>query len=186
VSRKIIVLTLFVGFAHTTFAAERYDLGRLVKQEELADWDTDVRPDGSGLPPGRGGVREGRQVYAQKCAGCHGEQGEGKAVAGAIGGFDRLVGGYGTLDKPAPVMTVGSYWPYTTTLFDYIRRAMPLSAPQSLTADQVYAVSAYLLYLNDIIPEDAILDEKSLPQVRMPNRDGFITEDPRPDVSSKP
>ena len=94
--------------------------------------------------------------------------------------------GYGTLDKPAPVMTVGSYWPYTTTLFDYIRRAMPLNAPQSLTADQVYAVSAYLLYLNDIIPEDAILDEKSLPQVRMPNRDGFITEDPRPDVSSKP
>ena len=83
-------------------------------------------------------------------------------------------------------MTVVSYWPYTTTLFDYIRRAMPLNAPQSLTADQVYAVSAYLLYLNDIIPEDAILDEKSLPQVRMPNRDGFITEDPRPDVSSKP
>ena len=184
--RNIIALALFIGSAQPSFATERYGLGRPVTQQELAAWDIDVRPDGAGLPPGKGGVLEGRRIYNEQCAGCHGEKGEGKAVFGAVDGFDRLVGGRGTLDKPNPVMTVGSFWPYATTLFDYIRRAMPFNAPESLTADEVYAVSAYVLYLNDIIPEDAVLDSKSLPKVRMPNRDGFLTEDPRPDVRSKP
>jgi cytochrome c len=184
--RKIIALALFIVSAQSSFATERYGLGRPITQQELAAWDIDVRPDGAGLPPGRGSVLEGRRIYNEQCAGCHGEKGEGKAVSGVVGGFDRLVGGRGTLDKPSPVMTVGSFWPYATTLFDYIRRAMPFNAPESLTADEVYSVSAYVLYLNDIIPEGAALDSKSLPQVRMPNRDGFLTEDPRPDVRSKP
>jgi cytochrome c len=106
-------------------------------------------------------------------------------VPGAVGGFDRLVGGDGTLATNHPVKTVGSYWPYATTLFDYVRRAMPFNAPQSLSNDQVYAVSAYILFLNGIIAENSVLDAKSLPQVKMPNRNGFITEDPRPDVKSK-
>ena len=184
--RKVIALALFIGSAQSSFAAEPYGLGRPITRQELAAWDIDVRPDGAGLPPGKGSVLEGRRIYSEQCAGCHGAKGEGKAVSGAVGGFDRLVGGRGTLDKPSPVMTVGSFWPYATTLFDYIRRAMPFNAPESLTADEVYAVSAYVLYLNDIIPKDALLNSKSLPQVRMPNRDGFLTEDPRPDVRSKP
>ena len=99
-----------------------------------------MRPNGAGLPPGSGSVAQGKQVYGNQCAVCHGDNGEGRAVAGAAGGFDRLVGGAGTLNTPAPVMTVGSFWPYATTLFDYVRRAMPFTAPQSLTADEVYAV----------------------------------------------
>jgi cytochrome c len=153
--------------------------GAPITPEELAGWDIDVRSDGTGLPPGRGSVREGQQVYANTCAVCHGDKGEGKRVEGAVGGFDRLVGGQGTLAKPNPVVTVGSFWPYATTLFDYVRRAMPFHAPQSLTNDEVYAVSAYVLHMNGIVPEDAVLDAGSLPQVSMPNRDGFIAEDPR-------
>jgi S-disulfanyl-L-cysteine oxidoreductase SoxD len=111
----------------------------------------------------------------ETCAACHGAKGEGKPA-------DRLVGGFGTLATSKPVRTVGSYWPYASTLFDYIRRAMPFNAPQSLTADQIYAVSAYILYLNNIINEDTVLDATSLPRVAMPNRNGFTNSDPRPDV----
>jgi S-disulfanyl-L-cysteine oxidoreductase SoxD len=171
--------------AQVALSTERYELGRPISAQELAGWDIDVRPDGVGLPPGRGSVKQGREVYANTCAVCHGDNGEGRPVPGAVGGFDRLVGGFGTLDKPKPVMTVGSFWPYATTLFDYVRRAMPFQAPQSLTADEVYAVSAYILFMNNIVPEDAVMDAQKLPQVRMPNRDGFTKDDPRPDVQSQ-
>ena len=155
--------------------ARTYGLGRPATPEELAGWNIDVRADGQGLPPGRGSVRDGLKVYAERCAACHGDKGEGNPM-------DRLVGGAGTLASANPVRTVGSFWPYATTLFDYIRRAMPFNAPQSLTADQVYAVCAYLLYLNQIVPAEAVLDAETLAQVQMPNHHGFTSPDPRPDV----
>jgi mono/diheme cytochrome c family protein len=150
-------------------------IGHAANPAEVAGWDIDVRADGHGLPPGRGSVREGEKIFAETCAACHGAKGEGKPA-------DQLVGGFGTLATSKPVRTVGSYWPYATTLFDYIRRAMPFNAPQSLTAGQIYAVSAYILFLNNIVTEDTVLDAASLPRVRMPNRDGFTSPDPRPDV----
>jgi S-disulfanyl-L-cysteine oxidoreductase SoxD len=176
-------LALLIGGAITaaavaiTQAADSVQLGigRTATKAEIAGWDIDVRADGQGLPEGRGSVRDGQTIYAETCAACHGEKGEGKPT-------DRLVGGYDTLATTKPVRTVGSFWPYATTLFDYIRRAMPFNAPQSLTADQVYAVTAYVLYLNDIVTENTILDAHSLPKVAMPNRGGFISPDPRPDV----
>jgi cytochrome c len=153
----------------------RYGLGHVATAQDIAGWDIDVRADGQGLPAGRGSVQDGQKIFAETCAGCHGAKGEGKPM-------DQLVGGRGTLATAKPIRTVGSYWPYATTLFDYIRRAMPFSAPQSLSADQIYAVSAYVLYLNGIVPENAVLDADSLPRVEMPNRRGFTSPDPRPDV----
>jgi mono/diheme cytochrome c family protein len=144
------------------------NLGREVTPEEIAAWDISIPPDGSGLPPGSGNAAEGETVYNAKCAGCHG-------VEGVKGPADRLVGGTGSLASKKPIKTVGSYWPYATTLFDYIRRAMPFSAPQSLSNDEVYALSAYLLCLNNIIDPEARMDAKTLPQVKMPNRDGFVS-----------
>src|SRR5260370_14357327 len=140
-SHTCVALALLIGGAQATFAAERHGIGRPITQQELAAWDIDVRPDGAGLPEGKGSVRQGQQIYAEQCAVCHGDKGEGRSMPGAVGGFDRLVRGFGTLDKPTPAMTVGSFWPYATTLFDYIRRAMPFTAPQSLPADQGYAGS---------------------------------------------
>ncbi len=176
-------LALLIGGAITAAAvaitqatdSAQLGIGRTATKAEIAGWDIDVRADGQGLPEGRGSVRDGQIIYAGTCAACHGEKGEGKAA-------DRLVGGYDTLATTKPLRTVGSFWPYATTLFDYIRRAMPFNAPQSLTADQVYAVTAYILHLNNIAPENTILDAHSLPKVAMPNRDGFTSPDPRPDV----
>jgi mono/diheme cytochrome c family protein len=149
-------------------AAEAPRLGQTTSPSDLSPWDISVGPEGAGLPAGRGTPREGEAVYAAKCQACHGEKGAGKPN-------DVLVGGFGTIasDRPA-VKTVGSYWPYATTLFDYIRRAMPYNETKSLTSDEVYAVSAYILNLNGIIGADDALDAQSLPQVKMPNRDGFI------------
>lgn len=183
--RKIILSMIVLAATSIGAQAQKYKLGHVPPKELLAAWDIDVRPDGAGLPPGKGSVKQGQQVYMSNCAACHGDNGEGKRVEGAVGTFDRLVGGAGTLDKPNPVMTVGSFWPYATTLFDYVRRAMPFPAPQSLTTDEIYAVTAYVLFMNKIVPDDAVLDAKSLPQVRMPNRDGFITDDPRPDIKKR-
>jgi cytochrome c len=137
----------------------------------LARWDISIPPSGAGLPGGSGSARQGAQVYEQKCGACHGVKGAGKPA-------DALVGGAGTLATKAPVRTVGSYWPYATTLFDYVRRAMPLTEPMSLSDDEVYAVCAYLLYLNGIIGEDASMNAQTLPQVKMPNRDGFVSDWP--------
>lgn len=147
-------------------------IGTPVDAKTLAAWTLDVAPDGRGLPPGSGDVRTGALIFAAKCAACHGVHGEG-----LIG--DPLVGGQGTLQSANPKRTVGSYWPYATTLFDYIRRAMPYNAPQSLTADEVYALSAWILNQNGIVPADARLDADSLAALRMPNHDGFVP-DPRP------
>lgn len=157
---------------------ERYGLGQPATDEEIAGWDIDAKPDGTGLPPGSGTVEEGAALYARLGAACHGERGEGTDAAPA------LVGGQGTLDSDQPVKTVGSYWPHATTIYDFIYRAMPADNPQSLTPDEVYALTAYILYLNDVVPEDTVLDAESLPQVVMPNRDGFTSPDPRPDVFS--
>ena len=142
-------------------------LGEAPSAADIASVDISIPPSGSGLPQGAGDARAGAKVYAAKCQSCHGEKGAGKPA-------DPLVGGAGTLTSASPVRTVGSYWPYATTLFDYTRRAMPTTAPRSLTADEVYAVTAYILYLNGIIGETHTLNAQTLPQVRMPNRDGFI------------
>jgi len=147
-------------------------IGTPLNATEIAAWNIDVAPDGRGLPAGSGDVATGAHIFAAKCAACHGANGEG-----GIG--DRLIGGRGTLASDKPVRTVGSYWPYATTLFDYIRRAMPYNAPQSLSADEVYALSAWILNRNGIVPDDARLDAHSLAAIRMPNRDGFVS-DPRP------
>src|SRR5215472_7937100 len=148
--------------------AEGPGIGRVATPDEIASWDISIGPDGAGLPPGRGTPKQGEMVYAEKCVACHGEKGAGKPN-------DQLVGGRGSLsgDQP-PVKTVGSFWPYATTLFDYIRRAMPLNASKSLTDNEVYAVAAYILQLNGIIGEADLMDAQTLPQVRMPNREGFI------------
>lgn len=172
-------LVLLAGalFAGAT-QAQVYGLGKPASPAAIAAWNIDVAPDGAGLPPGSGSVAAGQAVYAAQCAACHGTKGEGKPA-------DALVGGLGTLATGKPVKTIGSFWPYATTVFDFIRRAMPYQAPQSLSADEVYAVTAYLLHLNGIVPADAVLDAASLPQVRMPNRDGFVA-DARPDTASRP
>lgn len=147
------------------------DLGRTPSAAELAAIDISIPPDGRGLPAGSGAVDQGRAVYAAKCQACHG-------AGGAGGSADRLTGGVGSLASPKPVKTVASYWPYATTVFDYVRRAMPLTAPQSLTNNEVYAVTAYLLSLDGIVAQDAVLDAAALPRVRMPNRDGFVSWEP--------
>lgn len=155
-------------------AQSPYGIGRPATPVEIAGWNIDIGRDGSNLPPGSGSVGHGRDVYAQQCASCHGEKGEG-------GLGDRLAGGQGTIGTAKPIRTVGSFWPYTTTLFDYIRRAMPQNAPQSLSDGDVYAVSAYILNLNGLVGADATLDAKSLAAIKMPNRDRFVG-DARPDV----
>ena len=137
-----------------------------------------MRPDGQGLPPGSGTVAHGGDVYAQQCAACHGTFGEGEARYLKLAGYDKLTG-------DQPTKTVGNYWPYATTLWDYINRAMPFPAPHSLKADDVYAITAYVLNLNNIVPDNFVADRDTLPQVKMPNRHGFILHDPRPDTAEK-
>lgn len=146
-----------------------YGIGRAPTSAEIAGWDIDVRPDGQGLPPGKGSVQAGQDLYEQKCAACHGSFGESTAYA-------VLAGGQGTLASPDRLKTVGSYWPYATTLWDYIYRAMPFGAPKTLTADQTYAITGYVLHLNDLLGANAVLDEKTLPNIKMPNREGFIVD----------
>jgi len=162
--------------AATSRAIAPYGLGKPGSERDLSAWNIDIDAQGNGLPAGSGSVKQGQLLYAQQCAACHGAHGEGKPA-------DQLVGGWGTLRAPNPVKTIGSFWPYATTLFDFIRRAMPYNAPQSLSNEEVYALSAYLLYLNHIVPESTVLNARSLPAVRMPNRDGFVS-DTRPDTSN--
>jgi cytochrome c len=157
-------------------AQSPYGIGRAATPAEIAGWNIDIDRDGHNLPPGSGSVSQGREVFDQQCASCHGAKGEG-------GVGDRLVGGQGTIATPKPVRTVGSYWPYAPTLFDYIRRAMPQNAPQSLGNDDVYAVSAYILNLNGLLPAAATLDAGTIAAIKMPNRNMFVS-DPRPDVKN--
>jgi mono/diheme cytochrome c family protein len=143
------------------------DLGRVATAQEVAAWDISIPPSGAGLPTGSGSAKQGESVYVAKCQACHGAKGAGKPA-------DPLVGGICTLASGKAVLTVGSYWPYATTLFDYIRRAMPTTNPMSLSDSEVYAVTAYVLHLNGIVGEAVVLDARTLPQVKMPNRDGFV------------
>lgn len=161
--------TVLAGFAVLSvgaFAEEGPGLGEAVTDEDIRALDFVVLPDGDGLPAGSGSVTDGAALYERWCLACHGQDGEG-------GPNDRLAGGHGTIDGERPEKTVGSYWPYATTLFDYIRRAMPYQTPGALTADEVYALTAYVLYVNGIVEESAELDAESLPAVEMPNRDNF-------------
>src|ERR1700716_3650826 len=166
------LLVAALGFTMASvvaFAAESPNLGRVAAPEEIASWDISVGPDGAGLPVGSGTPKQGEAVYAAKCVACHGEKGAGKPN-------DQLVGGQGTLpgDKP-PVKTVGSFWPSATTVFDYVRRAMPYNESKSLSNDEIYAVVAYILNLNGIIADNDTMDAQTLRKVKMPNRDGFVT-----------
>jgi cytochrome c len=154
-----------------------YGFGTTASEQEIAAVDIDAMPDGRGLPPGSGTYAQGREVYMAQCAACHGEQLEGIPDLGG----DKLIGGRDSLASGSPVKTVESYWPYATTLFDYVKRAMPLVAPGSLSDDEVYAVSAFILAEAGIIGQDQVIDATTLPEVLMPNRDGFVP-DPRPDV----
>jgi mono/diheme cytochrome c family protein len=165
---------LLVASVTCAEAQSPYGIGRPATPAEIAGWNIDIDRYGNNLPPGSGSVSHGREVFDQQCAACHGAKGEG-------GVGDRLVGGQGTLATPKPVRTVGSYWPYAPTLFDYIRRAMPQNAPQSLSNEDVYAVSAYILNLNGLLAADATLDASTLSAIKMPNRSMFVG-DPRPDV----
>ena len=150
--------------------------GKPISEADLASWNIDIRtPDGLGLPAGRGSVAEGKVVYETKCVACHGADAKGGPVYGT------MVGGIGSFKTNARVLTPGSMYPYAPILFDYIRRAMPMDRPQTMSANEVYAVSAYLLNLNGLVPADAVMDANSLPRVTMPNRDGFIVDD-RPDT----
>jgi cytochrome c len=151
-----------------------YDVGRTPTAAQIKAWDVTIPSDGTGLPPGSGTAALGKPIYAERCASCHGPN-------GADGKYDRLVGGRGTLTTAKPVLTIGSFWPYAPTLWSYINRAKPVDEPGSLTSEQVYAVTAYLLFLNGIIGEHDVMDARTLREVRMPNRDGFVS-DPRPDV----
>ena len=156
----------------TAPAAGRLGLGRLATPEEIAGWAISVRPDGQGLPPGRGTVKEGEALYVERCASCHGEFGE------SAGRWPILSGGAGTLPSPNPVKSIGSYWPYASTVLDYIRRTMPYGNAQSLTDNELYAVTAYVLYLNDVITEeDFELSQKNFPTVKLPNESGFYDDD---------
>jgi mono/diheme cytochrome c family protein len=149
--------------------AESPNLGRVAAPEEIVSWDISIGPDGAGLPPGSGTPQQGEAVYIAKCLACHGEKGAGKPNDALVGGLGTLVG------DQAPVKTAGSFWPHATTLFDYVRRAMPLNESKSLSNDEVYAVVAYLLRLNGIIGENETINVQTLPKVRMPNADGFVT-----------
>lgn len=165
--RCLAAVVLMLIFGTASVAQEGPGLGVPATDEQISGWDLTIGPDGDGLPEGSGTAAAGEVVYRQKCLACHGAEGTG-------GPNDRLAGGHGTLTDANPVRTVGSYWPYATTIFDYIRRAMPYTEPQSLIADEVYALTAYLLYINDIIGRNDVIDAQSLPEVRMPNRDGFV------------
>lgn len=167
-SMRDLVLLAGAGLcASALLAQEGPSLGVAISEADLAPWDISIETDGTGLPPGAGDVETGRALYETHCIACHGEE-------GADGPNDRLVGGHGTLTNLEQVRTIGSFWPYASTVFDYIRRAMPFNTPQSLTDDEVYALTAYLLYLNGIIDEDDVLNARTLARVEMPNADGFI------------
>ena len=155
--------------AAATLSAQspRYGVGRPPTPEEIRELGSAIAPDGTGLPEGSGTVAAGREVFAARCAKCHGPKGEGDV--GPI-----LVGGRGTLKTPRPLKTVGSFWPYATTVFDYVRRAMPYNESKSLTNDEVYAVAAYILNLNGVVGEGDTIDAQTLPKVNMPNREGFV------------
>jgi cytochrome c len=173
-TRSALALVL-AGTATLAAQSPRFGVGRPPTPDEVRGLGAAIAPDGGGLPAGSGTVAEGRAVFAARCASCHGPSGEGGGVGAA------LVGGKGTLATARPLKTVGSFWPYATTVWDYVNRAMPFDQPGLLKPEEVYAVVAYVLNLNGIIADDAVMNSTTLPTVKMPNRDGFVA-DPRPDV----
>ena len=175
--RSVCALLLAVACVSVSTAGAQlptYGVGRQPTPEEVKAWDLTVPADGRGLPTGSGTATLGKSIYEERCASCHGPKGEDPK-------YYLLVGGHGTLKTDNPIPTVGSFWAHAPTLWSYINRSQPIDEPGSLTADQVYAVTAYLLHLNGIIGEHDVLDATTLPQIRMPNRDGFVP-DSRPDV----
>lgn len=168
---KFLKSTLAAALLASPVAAEEFGLGRTALPEEIAAWDLDVSPDGTGLPPGSGDVLTGEEVFAAKCAACHGDFAEG------VGNWPKLAGGWDTLANEDPVKTVGSYWPHLSTAWDYVNRSMPFGDAQSLTHDEVYAIVAYILYSNDLVDDDFVLDQDNLASFEMPNADGFIVDD---------
>lgn len=179
---KSVVSGVILTFAMSGFAAEPLSTpraGKAISESSIASWNIDIRgPDAQGLPPGSGTIAAGKQVYESKCLACHGEAAKGGPV------FGTMVGGIGSFTTNTRVLTPGSMYPYSGALFDYVRRAMPMNEPQSLTNDEVYAVSGYILYLNGLMKEDAVVNRESLSAVQMPNRNNFIVDD-RPDVMAK-
>jgi S-disulfanyl-L-cysteine oxidoreductase SoxD len=174
-SRNTLVLfAALSAFAVSTADAgsKKLGIGREATADEIAGWAISIRPDGQGLPPGRGTVSEGEPLYVERCAACHGEFGE------SAGRWPILAGGAGTLSSHDPVKSVGSYWPYASTLLDYIRRSMPFGAAQSLSNDELYAVTAYVLYLNDVIKDfNFELSDKNFATIRLPNERNFVDDD---------
>ena len=151
--------------------AGHYGLGRPATAEEIAGWDVDVRPDGTGLPEGAGSVEKGEEIYLERCAFCHGEFGEG------AGRYPVLMGGFDSLRDDRPEKTIGSYWPFASTIWDYVYRAMPFGEAQSLSVDETYAVTAFLLYLNEVVEQDFTLTRENFGEVRMPNEEGFFVRE---------
>jgi cytochrome c len=173
--RSAFVLAFLAGCAAAQAQTSSYGIGSPATPEEIRAWDISVGPDGKELPPGRGTAREGAALYNQKCAACHGQNLEGSPAG------PRLAGGQGTLTTLRPQKTIGSYWPFATQIWDFISRAMPpnfynrpVPPDQKLTADQVYSLTAYLLYRNDIVGQDAVIDATTLPKIEMPNRNNFV------------
>lgn len=164
----------------TPAMADGFGLGRPATDAEIASWDIDVRPDGAGLPEGSGNALDGEEIFAEQCAHCHGDFGEG------VDRWPVLAGGHDTLTAERPVKTIGSYWPYLSTVYDYIYRAMPFGYAQSLEADDVYAITAYLLYMNDVVDDEEFeLSHENFKEVRLPNEANFFA-DPRPDMPMLP
>lgn len=169
--RKLSALVLLAAFAAAPALAKKAGLGREALPEEIAAWDIDVRPDGAGLPPGKGSVKAGEEIYLQQCASCHGEFGEG------AGRWPVLVGGHGSLKGEGPEKTIGSFWPYNSTTFDYIKRAMPYGNARSLSDDDVYAITAFLLNMNGVVKDDFVLSKENFAKVKLPNEAQFYDDD---------
>lgn len=173
-SRKVLIATAFVTALATPVLAEKLGLGRPALPEEIAAWDVAVLPDGTNLPEGSGDVMTGEEIFAEKCASCHGEFAEG------LDSWPVLAGGEGSLQDARPVKTVGSYWPYLSTVFDYVHRSMPFGGAQTVTTDETYAITAFLLYSNGLVDDDFVLSKQNFTEVVMPNAQGFYPDD-RPD-----
>lgn len=172
----LIMISLSISFSSHA-ENRKYNIGKIATKIEIAGWDIDVRPDGVGAPKGSGNAIDGEEIYVNRCASCHGDFGEG------VDRWPALVGGDGTLASHDPEKTTGSYWPYASTIFDYVYRSMPFGEAQTLTHDETYKIVAYLLNMNEIIDEDYVLSEKNIGKIKMPNASGFSLPDPRPDVT---
>ena len=174
----LFLLMISLSISFSSHAENRkYNIGKLATKTEVAGWDIDVRPDGVGAPKGSGNAIDGEEIYVNRCAACHGDFGEG------VDRWPVLVGGDGTLASHDPEKTTGSYWPYASTIFDYVYRSMPFGEAQTLTHDETYKLVAYLLNMNEIIDEDFVLSDKNIGKIKMPNASGFLLPDPRPDVT---